>query len=239
MRFQHAVRLFLRRLGYDLVRYRADEHPLARRARLLSRQRISLVLDVGANSGQYGRELRELGYRGRIVSFEPLAAAFGELQRSVRGDPAWETRNFALGDAPGRTEINVAANSYSSSLLGMLPAHLAAAPHSRYVGREAIEVRTLDAIFPSLARPEDRVHLKIDTQGFEKRVLAGAGASLASIATLQMELSLVRLYEGESLLGEMLAHAAGLGFELVALEPGFSDPESGRLLQVDALFQRL
>jgi len=115
----HAIRLVLRRLGLDLQRYRADEHPLARRARLLEARSVATVLDVGANSGQFGRELRELGYRGRIVSFEPLSAAFAALERAARGSPPWEVHRCALGEQPGRASIHVAANSYSSSLLAM------------------------------------------------------------------------------------------------------------------------
>jgi len=235
----HAIRLALRRLGLDLQRYRADEHPLARRARLLEARSVATVLDVGANSGQFGRELRELGYRGRIVSFEPLSAAFAALERAARGSPPWEVHRCALGEQPGRASIHVAANSYSSSLLAMLPAHLQAAPDSRYVGREDIEVRTLDAVLPGLGVSAGAVYLKVDTQGFEERVLAGAARSLERIALVQLEMSLVPLYEGAASFERLLGAMTARGYRLIGVDPGFTDAVSARVLQVDATFERL
>lgn len=236
---KRVLRNFLLKQGYVYARGSQTGHPLARRRKILDDAGINLLLDVGANSGQYARQLRrEVGYTGRILSFEPQEAAFRTLQANAEGDAAWEVFHLALGDAETSLEINVAGNSYSSSFLEMLPAHLASAPESRYVGRETIQVRTLDALFPDLCQAGDRVYLKMDTQGFESRVLKGAEASLDRIAVIQMELSLVPLYEGEMLFHEMCAHMKSKGFRLVAVEPGFSDPGTGELLQMDGIFRR-
>ena len=239
MNLKRALRKFLLKRGYDFSRISPHSHPLARRRQILDEARINLVLDVGANTGQYARQLRrEIGYTGRILSFEPQEVAFRTLQANAEGDGAWGVFHLGLGDVETTMEINVAGNSYSSSFLEMLPAHLASAPESRYVGRETIQVRTLDALFPSLCRPGDQVYLKMDTQGFESRVLRGAEGSLDRIAIIQMELSLVPLYEGEMLFHQMCAHMKSKGFHLVAIEPGFCDPASGELLQVDGIFRR-
>jgi hypothetical protein len=80
--------------------------------------------------------------------------------------------------------------------------------------------------------------MKIDTQGYESRVLQGAQGSLARIDTVQMELSLVPLYEGELLFQEMWELLRAKGYTLVAIESGFSAPASGQLLQVDGIFHR-
>src|SRR5882672_7200529 len=114
MSWKSRVREFVRRAGYDVVLYDLT-HPLRRRMRLVADRRISLLLDVGANSGQYGREMRAQGYAGRIVSFEPLPAACEALRAQSRGDPTWACEQFALGDAPGTAAIHVAGNSWSSS----------------------------------------------------------------------------------------------------------------------------
>ena len=234
-----SVRKLLWTLGYDLTKFAPDSHPLARKKRLLESYEIDMVLDVGANAGQFARQLRrDLGYERRIASFEPLGAAFALLRAHAQGDPAWQVFNFAIGDAEERREINIAANSQSSSLLGMLPSHEKAAPEARYVGREAIEVRTLDSLFAGLCGSARNVYLKIDTQGYESRVLKGAEKSLARIGTVQVEMSLVPLYDGGPLLNEMCALLAGRGYTLVAIENGFTDPASGQLLQVDGIFHR-
>jgi FkbM family methyltransferase len=234
-----SIRKLLWKLGYDLTKFRPASHPMARRKQLLESYAIDTVLDIGANTGQFARQLRDyLGYAGRILSFEPLSTAFGALKAGAEGDPGWQVFNFALGDAAEKREINVAGNSYSSSLLGMLPAHLKSAPDSRTIGKETIEIRTLDSLFGELCKTARNLYMKIDTQGYESRVLKGAENSLARIDTVQMEMSLVPLYESELLLNEMCALLLGRGYTLVALENGFSDPASGQLLQVDGIFHR-
>ncbi len=235
----HFINERLRALGFEMARYPPATHALSRRRRLMERTTTDLVLDVGANTGQYVEELRRhQRYRGRVVSFEPLASAFEHLERSAHGDPLWEIWPVGLGAFCGSAELQVAGNSRSSSILPMLPAHLAAAPGSACVGTQGIEVRTLDSLFPAIVRDARRVWLKIDTQGYEHQVLAGAGSSLAHIDTIQMEMSLIRLYEGAPMLQQTLALMAGLGFRLVGLEPGFEDAASGELLQADGLFRR-
>jgi len=235
-----SLRKLLQRFGYDLAKFTPGAHPLARKKQLLESYGIDTVLDVGANAGQFGRQLRrDLGYARRIISFEPLASAFAQLAARACGDAAWQVFNFAIGDAAAKREINVAANSQSSSLLRMLPSHVKAAPHAGVVGTEVIEIRTLDSLFGELCRSARNVYLKIDTQGYESKVLKGAESSLARIDTVQLEMSLVPLYEGELLLNEMCALLSGKGYTLVALENGFSDSVSGQLLQVDGIFHRL
>jgi FkbM family methyltransferase len=233
------VRRTVRRATLDVVRFHPRSHPLARRMHLLGRHGIDVVFDVGANSGQYARELRQLGYRGRMVSFEPLAAAFATLRAHSAADRRWQVEQLALGDVPGRAHINVAGNSVSSSLLPMLETHARSAPASAYVGTEEIAVDTLAAaIARHLARVDERLFVKIDAQGYEQRILDGAGAALARVVGLQLEMSLVPLYEGETLLAPMVERLAARGFTLMSLEPGYGDPESGQLLQVDGLFFR-
>jgi FkbM family methyltransferase len=235
---KRALRALLNRVGVDVVRHRPVPQHLARRAHLLSRFGVTVVLDVGANAGIYARELRSIGYRGRIVSFEPLSTAYAALSAYVAADPAWEAVNVALGAQPGEVVLNVAGNSWSSSVRPMLDTHLAAAPESAYVGTQAARMETLDAVFDRYVRPGDRVWLKIDTQGHERDVLAGAAASLPRIATLQLEMSPVRLYEDEALFTEMYDWVVARGYACVHLEPGLIDPADERLLSLDGYFHR-
>ena len=235
---QRIVKKFLRRNGLDLVRYSPASHPLARRARLISTYKINVVLDVGANIGQYGRQLRELGYRGQLISFEPLTVAYAELEKVAQADHAWQTMNVALGNTEGSFVLNISGNSQSSSLCEILKEHEVAAPNSKVVGKEVVAVKTLDSLFDKLCSDNDRILLKIDTQGFEKHVLEGADRALGYIQTLQIEMSLVSLYRNEILLPQMVEWLALKGFQLVALEPGFANANTGQLLQVDGMFRR-
>ena len=231
-----AIKRWLRQRGWDLHRYLPTTSPDAQLERVLSGFGIDLVLDVGANTGQYGHLLRELGYRGRILSFEPLADAHAGLLQATAADPAWTAApRGAIGAEDGEITINVAGNSASSSVLPMLDAHAEAAPHSRYVGQERVALNRLDSVVAD--QPAKALFLKIDTQGFEASVLAGAPDTLARAVAVQVELSLIPLYGGQALYDTVMASLRDLGFELWAVWPGFGR-DDGRLLQMDAIFAR-
>ncbi|MGZ8693870.1 MAG: FkbM family methyltransferase [Gaiellaceae bacterium] len=231
-----AVKAAGRRAGVELLRFNPTNSLDAARPLVVRDQTVDLVLDVGANEGQWARELRVEGYRGPLVSFEPLARAFERLQAAAAGDAAWEARRLALGEAAGEAELHVAANQgASSSLLEMTPAHEQAAPYAGIVGVEQVPVARLDDVdLPA----GDRLFLKLDVQGAERAVLAGAAETLARVRAVECELSLVELYAGQALLEEQLALLRQAGFALWSLQGSFADPESGRLLQADGLFVR-
>lgn len=224
----------LHSFGAQIKRY--PDLDMKRRMQIIRHFNIDTILDVGANIGYYAEEIRNQAFQGKIVSFEPLHTAFRELKIKSEKDPAWIALNYALGSEDRNDTINVSENSVSSSLLNILNEHMASAPQSRYVEKHEIEIRKLDSVFSSICTGSTHIMLKIDTQGYEKNVLDGAKGSLEKIAVLQMEMSIVPLYENEMLFREMLDYVYELGFELFSLENGFANPENGRLLQVDGIF---
>jgi FkbM family methyltransferase len=199
---------------------------------------IDLVFDVGANTGQFAREIRDNGFRGRIVSFEPLSLAHRELTAAAASDPLWSVHErCALGDKEGSAVLNIAGNSVSSSVLEMAAAHEDAAPGSKYVGREETALATLDSVADRYLGSSERPFLKIDTQGFEWQVLTGAEKTLPSIRGVLCELSLVTLYEGQHLWRDVVDRLEESGFTLWGVQPSFMD-QRGRNLQADAIFFR-
>lgn len=205
---------------------------------LLRAHGVDVVLDVGANVGQYARRLRAWGYRGRIVSFEPLPAACQALRRAAARDPRWQVRGHALGDADANATLHVSQASVFSSILPGRPELFAAFHTARQSGTQEIAVRRLDSIFEELPRAEGAVFLKVDTQGYERQVIAGAAHSLRSIAGVQLEISLTPLYEGEGMLVEMLRMMEEHGYALELIKPVVFEPTSHRLLQIDCSFFR-
>lgn len=239
MPIKHEVQRLFRLFGYDICRFTPTSHPLARRKKIFESYTIDTVFDVGANTGNFAQQLRrDIGYKKRILSFEPLSSAFELLMANAKGDLNWKIFNFALGDYEARQEINIAGNSYSSSFLDMLPSHERSAPESKYIGREMREIKTIDSIFGNLCEPGNNVYLRIDAQGFESKILKGAEKSLAHIDSVQMEMSLVPLYKDELLFNELYMFMSEKGYSLIAIESGFSDPVSGQLMQVDGIFHR-
>jgi FkbM family methyltransferase len=201
---------------------------------------FNFVIDVGANTGQYGVMARRCGYRGPIISFEPLSAAHKELTQRAAPDELWTVaEKTALGAGAARTIINIANNSVSSSLLGMNSRHVAAAPNSAFVGTEEISVIALDDCIERYVGANTGGLLKIDTQGYEMEVLRGAHRTLSGkIDVVQTELSLVELYEGQPLMLSVCNFLERFGFNLRDIIPGFKDPASGRLLQLDGIFAK-
>jgi FkbM family methyltransferase len=227
---KETVKNVLRKLGYRVSQYDPRRDPEAVRNGLFRSNLINVVLDVGANSGQYGSRLRQLGFSGKIVSFEPLASAFDRLEDQANRDPLWVAEHYALGDYDGGATINIAGNSASSSLLQMLPRHVEEAPHSANIGTENIAVHRLDTVFQRHISKDEHVFLKLDTQGFAGKVLAGAEQCLERIHCLEVELSTVPLYEGEPLIHEVLAYLYDKGFSVYYLEPELFGKSVGQQL---------
>ena len=169
------------------------------------------------------------------VSYEPVGDAYERLARRAAKHDRWTAVRAGLGDVAGEVEINVSANSYSSSILPITDRHVAVDPESAYQRTESVELRTVDDEMARLGLEPASVLLKIDTQGYEEQALRGAAATLSGLAAVQLELSLVEVYEGQALADALTTLVQEAGFELWSLDPGISDAQ-GRLLQYDAVF---
>jgi len=240
MALKDLVRQIFRKLGLVVHRYVPPVPPPPLQIiSSLRKFKIDLILDVGANTGQFASEIRQGGYAGRIVSFEPLTQAHAELQQSSEGDPLWDVYpRCALGDHDGEVEINIAGNSESSSILPMLETHRSAAPESAYQGKEIVPIKTLDAVAGQYLKDARAAFLKIDTQGFEWQVLDGAREVLPRIQGVLVELSLVPLYGGQHLWRDVIDRLEAEGFTLWTFQPTFSNQSTGQTLQIDGVFYR-
>jgi FkbM family methyltransferase len=212
--------------------------PAERRARLLSTYAVDLVVDVGANSGQYAASLREAGYHGRIVSFEPLSEPYRQLATACGHDPAWECRHLALGQRRGIARLNVSEDTRNSSLFAVGERHLRAVPGSRIVGVETVSTDRLDAIWREVTYGARYPSLKIDTQGYELEVLLGTTEVLDAVSLVEVEISLLTVYDAGPLFGDVVHFLTQRGFSPIAFEGVLDDPETGEMLQTDAIFRR-
>lgn len=236
---KHALKRTLNRLGWDFrrVKYANLEETVIRD--VLRFTGAPVVLDVGANIGQFGKRLFDTGYRGRLISFEAIPAVHRELQAVARQRHSWIVAPCAaIGSEGGSVQINVSANSFSSSILAINEAHLLAEPKSKFVDKEVVSVERLDKIATTLLSGDEKIYLKVDTQGYEMEVLKGATGLIDRIVALQLELSLTSLYANAPLALEMLAFVDSLGYEVFGMVPGFRNADSGRLLQMDGFFVR-
>lgn len=232
------------RMGYDLVRKQDNPHAhLERHVRqILLRLSVNCVLDVGANAGQYAERLRAAGYSGRILSFEPSAASFARLQDACRDDPQWTCHELALGDESGLGRMYRARSSLLTSFLPLnRGAQDAFAEAAEVDGEEQVRVERLDELFAELVAgiEEPRVFLKMDTQGYDLRVFAGARACLPRICGLQSELSVVPLYDGMPDFLQALRVYRSSGFEVTGFFPIFRHEPDLVIGEFDCVMVRL
>ncbi len=202
---------------------------------ILQRNQINVLFDVGAHAGETGRDFRgRHKFSGRIVSFEPIHEKFLALQQKAKLDPCWECHHMALGNEHGEKKLTIFNNPYNSSFLGIHQL-LEKEGKLQKTREETVPIRRLEDLYPSLCSASDSVLLKVDTQGFEKQILDGTGKHLHHVRLVKLEVSFVPLYQGETLIDEMILFMRSKGFALVLIEPGHISEEFYQL-QADLVF---
>ncbi len=204
---------------------------------------IGVVLDAGANLGQYGELLRsEVAFHGRIVSFEPLPGAHRQLASKASEDSHWETHQCALGSEDGELELNESVGSdFSSFRETNSEATRIFGERVKVAQRHRVPVRTLGGLWQDLGLPTDagfgdRILLKMDTQGWDIEVMKGLGAAMSSVTLIQTEVAAAPLYEGAVDLPETVRYLNDRGFDLLYLSPVSIDHGLLQVLEYDALF---
>lgn len=216
MRAIHSV---FQRAGFDVIRWPQGTARAVDFARLTDATGADVVVDVGANRGQFALTLRARGYTGRIVSFEPLAGPFEELARTAEADRAWDAYRLALGRMRGEATMQVPADSSLASILPLTDRgreHFAVYLHD--LTGESVAVDRLDNVWDGLVRG-DRAVLKVDVQGAEAAVLEGTEGVMARILGAQIEMSVAGYYEGAADYLDTLRSLRAAGFEAAAFNP--------------------
>jgi FkbM family methyltransferase len=237
---RRSLKKFTRNFGFEVIRFTPQASNNARLKHFLSYYKFNLVFDVGANVGQYASNLREIGYKGRIISFEPGSSAHSILKSNAEKDLNWDIApRIAIGDQDQEIEINISENTLCTSFLDLTDDFLESFPGSSYSSTEKVQLARLDNIEGTFFNKEnDKILLKIDTQGYEKQVLEGAKGILPHILGVQLELSINQLYKEEILYDAMINYLKQLGYILYAVIPGYTDKRNGKMLQMDGLFLR-
>lgn len=200
-------------------------------------RKIDVVIDVGANLGQFGDALRADGYRGRIVSFEPIGAEFEVLSKKAAADGNWEAHRCAVGAAAGTAQLHVSKLSVYSSILGLAET---AQLHDDRVATDHIEevpVCTIDEVASGMT---GRFFLKVDTQGYEKQVLEGCQKTLPKLHGIMLELPVIRIYDGQWQFQEALNTMFSIGFVPAQIQPvGYHGTDKVSATEFDCLFRPL
>jgi FkbM family methyltransferase len=194
------------------------------------------LIDVGARTGEFARVIeRYCGIeRALLVEPQPDHAAF---LRAHFPAPRFDVAQCALSDKPGTMELEI--NQFDATT-SILPTKREIPENARFdvsvARRVPCELQTLDALTRQLEfGPVDL--LKVDVQGAEHLVFAGAPETLRSVKMIWCEVSFRPLYVGSSLFGDIYDQMVAAGFGLFELEGGFRTLEN-EMLQADAFFVR-
>ena len=198
-------------------------------------RRIDTVIDVGANVGQFGQGLRSEGFRGKIVSFEPVTSVFQELAKKAAGDGNWEAYRCGLGAVAGTAQIHVSELTVFSSILDMTSTASLHDSRTAVTRTEDIEIRTLDQVAAMLT---GNILLKIDAQGYEKHVIEGGSQTIPRVLGIQLELPVIRVYEGEWQFHEALKYMSDMGFLPAQIQPvNYHGADNVSAVDFDCLFR--
>jgi FkbM family methyltransferase len=232
---RHGVHIRLARAArrYGLDVRESSKHPNL--VDFINDRKIDVVLDVGANSGQFGQKLRGFGYTGVIVSYEPVSSAFKHLEGIAKSDDKWSVNNFAIGADSGQLDMNISANSKFSSPLSLRDN--AQEFHGGIVTDrvESVPVWTLDHVATEC---DGNILIKIDTQGFERQVIEGGRKIVARSKGVLMELPIIALYKNSWRLSEAIEYMDSIGFVPTQIDPvNYHPVDRQALVEIDCLFR--
>tara|TARA_B100000579_G_C22724842_1_gene801223 strand:- start:18 stop:758 length:741 start_codon:yes stop_codon:yes gene_type:complete len=198
---------------------------------------IDLVIDIGANEGQFAKKIIDYGFKNKIISFEPIKNVNKILRYNSKNHQNWiVSKSFGFGNLNQTQFINVSKNSVSSSILEINKKHLQAQPDARTIGKEKIRLITLNSYLNKYKFKNKKIFIKIDTQGYEKKIILGAKKVLNRVTGLMIEASISKVYKKETDYMAIINLMKKLGFYVWSIERGFTDKKTGQVLQLDIIF---
>lgn len=230
----------LRQIGYQAIRTDLVSNLglCLHLKNLFETQKIDTVWDVGANRGQFYRFLREdIGFKGAILSFEPLSVLNSSLIEKSKRDPSWHIFPFALGEKKELLTINIMkANDMSSFLSPDCNQTDRFKDSNKPIETEVVDVKCLDDIYEELCETYGikKSYLKMDTQGFDLKVVKGGRKVISNYIALQTEASVLPLYKEMSDYRKTISYMNEIGFELSGVFPITTD-EKLRLIEFDCV----
>ncbi len=197
---------------------------------------IRMVVDVGANRGQFALAARQCFPKARIVSFEPLVGPSDRFQRVFVRDGQVVLHSVAVGPERKKVAIHISAKDDSSSLLPITPIQTAFFPGTQEVEVATVQVAPLPT-YLSDSEIYSPALLKLDVQGYELLALKGCESLLECFEFIYAECSFVELYSGQALADEVVAWLQERSFRLRGVYNLVYD-RTGRAVQGDFLFER-
>ena len=232
------MRRLLRKFGYELVKTKKDPNLDTFLRNYFKRVHVDVVIDIGANIGQFGKKLRSLGYRGEIYSFEPVSESYRRLLKNSKNDLNWFAFNYGFAEESGDAIINVSRSSDFSSILDTndFGTDFFSKKMSRQ-GTENIKLRRFDSFYSEQNFQDQSLLMKLDTQGYDLSVLRGSVNSLSAIGAILTETAFIPIYSGMPLFDDIRSFVEKYDFKLSFMFP-VSKNAKGQIIETDSFFTK-
>ena len=238
MKIRKLLKKGFKNFGYDLVRlkgglgYGTLENELLK---FINELKVDLILDIGANKGQFGAMIYDYGYSNSILSFEPLSSMYTLLNNRANAIKQWHIyEQCCIGDKETTTTINV-SNMIGNSSVMPIKSTKYNVQQSHYVASEEVRQITLETLNQNpLIKASKNIFIKMDVQGFEHIILNKLKDIDYNVTGLYIELSLVKLYEGQEDYLYICNQLKSLGYDLVYIVP--ESIRNGRMIQFNGVF---
>ena len=203
----------------------------------LKHYKIDIVIDIGANEGQFAKNIIQYGYKNKIISFEPIKNIHQILKKNSKNYNNWIIEeNIGFGETEGTKEINISKNNVSSSILKIKKKFVNLKPDTEQIRKEKIKITTIDNYLNKNNFNNNKIFIKLDTQGYEENIIRGAQKKIKNITGFMLEASIEAIHNKEKDYSEIIKLMKKMGFSVWSVERGFSNKKTGQVLQIDIIF---
>jgi FkbM family methyltransferase len=221
--------------GYEIFNVKKHASLNSHLSNLINFYDIDVIIDVGANEGQFAKRMRQNGFKGRIFSFEPVQETFERLKLAAKNDDKWSIHKLALGDKKETAFINVSVSSDLSSILKPNDFGALKYPKIESSYQEEIEVDLLDNFVNSNFLSSNKILLKMDTQGYDLNVFRGGLNIMGSVRCILSEISLIPIYDGMPSYKESLAEYEKHNFLISGFYPVSRNKSNMAIIEMDCV----
>ncbi len=224
------VRKIIKLLGYEIKKKKTN---------FFLKNKIDLIIDVGAHKGEFAIETLKENFKGTIISFEPQPQIYKTLLENSRKYNNWHIHErCGIGKKNKNLNLNIMNESTCSSFFAPTKNLLTIDPNTKIVKKEKTKILSLNNLFLKNYKIKKNTFLKIDTQGYDKFVLDGASKILKKILYVQMELAIEPLYKSEVNYERMIKYMKKRGFIIWNLG-GVIENLKGKSMSFDIIFKNI
>ena len=206
---------------------------------LFDRYQFDLVVDVGANKGQFYNFIRrKINYKGLILGIEPSKNDFHILENLSQLDSNFKVLNMACGSEVGSARLNISKDTTMSSFYEIEDYSMRRFPNISYIESEEVKVETLAHILSnqSYLNSSSKIYLKVDTQGHDLQVVKGLGNWSKNIIGMQSEMSLIPIYKNIPFYYDVLKYYQSQNFNLLSSIPVTRDKKDSTIIEFNGFF---